>query len=43
MWEKAGMPKENPRVQAGDHLTRSHSTTAEHGYDYRIWAAEVAY
>lgn len=43
MWEEAEVPNENPRVQAGDHLTHSHSTTADQGHDYRTWATEVPY
>lgn len=43
MWEEAGVLNENPCDQAGDHLTHSHSTTADYWYDYRTWAAEVTY
>lgn len=43
MWEEAGVLNGNSRDQAGDHFTHSHSTTADHGYDYRTWAAEVPY
>lgn len=31
MWKEAGVPGENPRVQAGDHRTLSHTTTVEYG------------
>lgn len=30
IWEEAGVTGENPRVQAGDHDTLSHTSTVDH-------------
>ena len=38
MWEEAGVPGENPRVQAGDHHTLSHTTTVDQGDRTRVAA-----
>lgn len=38
MWKEAGVPGENPGVQAGDHHTLSHTTTVEYGNRTRIAA-----
>lgn len=38
MWEEAGVPGENPRVQAGDRRTLSLTTTVDHGVRTRVIA-----
>lgn len=42
MWEETGVSGENPRVQAGDHHTLSHTTTVDQGdQGDQTWVAEV--
>ena len=40
VWEEAGVPGENPRVQAGDRYTLSHTTTVDQGDRTRVAAVK---
>lgn len=48
MTEKAGVPGENPRIQASDYHTFSYTTTADHGdrtrvESYAFWTHKPLY
>lgn len=41
MWEETGVAGKNPRAQAENHHTLSHTTTANHGVRTRVAAART--